>query len=74
MEIFEPLRNIGEPILDLSEPMPYEMLHNLITQMYPWGRKYSHRSVYVNDLDDQILDIVTEQSKAAPSDLSAVGI
>lgn len=69
-----PLREIADPIIDMSDPMPYEMLHDLGTQMFPWGRKYSHRSVFVDDLDDGLLGVIEEQGARAPSPLSAVGI
>jgi FAD/FMN-containing dehydrogenase len=73
-EVIEPLREIGEPLIDMSDMMPYEMLHDLGTQMYPWGRKYTHRSVFVDDLSDDIHNIVVEQTEAAPTPMSAVGI
>jgi len=73
MELFAPLREVAEPLLDMSEPMPYELLHDLGTQMYPWGRNYSHRSVFVDDLDD-VLGVVEERSEDAPSELSAIGV
>jgi FAD/FMN-containing dehydrogenase len=50
------------------------MLHDLGTQMFPWGRKYCHRSVYVDELTDEILDVVHEQAEKAPSPLAATGI
>lgn len=74
MEVIAPLREIAEPIVDMSEPMPYEVLHDLGTQMYPWGRNYVHRSVFVDDLTDEIHDIIAEQTKAAPGDLDAIGV
>ena len=73
-EVIEPLREIGEPLIDMSDMMPYEMLHDLGTQMYPWERKYTHRSVYVDDLSDEIHNVIVEQTEAAPTPMSAVGI
>lgn len=72
--VIEPLRSVTEPLIDMSDVMPYEMLHDLGTQMYPWGRKYTHRSVFVDDLSDEVHDIVLEQAEAAPTPMSAVGI
>ncbi|WP_135366638.1 FAD-binding oxidoreductase [Halosimplex halophilum] len=73
-EVIEPLREIGEPLIDMSDVMPYEMLHDLGTQMYPWGRKYTHRSVFVDDLSEDIHETVVEQTEVAPTPMSAVGI
>ncbi|WP_120246506.1 FAD-binding oxidoreductase [Halopiger aswanensis] len=72
--VIEPLRDIAEPLLDMSDVMPYEALHDLGTQMYPWGRKYTHRSVFVDEVTDDIRDIILEQTEAAPSPMSAVGV
>lgn len=74
MEAIQPFREISEPLLDMSEPMPYMQLHALGSMMYPDGRKYSHRSVYVDNLNEDYLDQVIESADAAPSPMGAVGI
>ena len=73
-EIVEPLRNAADPLVDMSDVMPYETLHDLGTQMYPWGRKYTHRSVFVDELTDDIRDLVLEQTEAAPTPMAAIGV
>ncbi|SFC36297.1 FAD/FMN-containing dehydrogenase [Halobiforma haloterrestris] len=73
-EVIEPLRNVTEPLIDMSDVMPYETLHDLGTQMYPWGRKYTHRSVFVDDLTDDVHDLVLERTEAAPTPMSAIAI
>ena len=74
MAAIEPLRNVTEPIIDMSEPMPYEVLHDLGTQMFPWGRKYAWRSVFVDELTDEIHDVILEQKDAAPGPMDAIDI
>ncbi len=73
-EVIAPLRDIGDPLIDMSDVMPYEMLHDLGTQMYPWGRKYTHRSVFVDELTDAVHDIILEQTEAAPTPMAAIGV
>ncbi|NHX35743.1 MULTISPECIES: FAD-binding oxidoreductase [Halolamina] len=73
-EAIAPLREIGEPLLDMSDVMPYEMLHDLGTQMYPSGRKYTHRSVFVDEFGPEIREIVREQTEAAPAPMAAIGV
>ncbi|WP_135855074.1 FAD-binding oxidoreductase [Halorussus salinus] len=73
-EAIQPFREITEPLLDMSEPMPYLMLHELGTQLFPDGRNYCHRSVYVEHLSDEILDLVVDHAEEAPSSLSGIGI
>ncbi|MDY6818802.1 MAG: FAD-binding oxidoreductase [Halobacteriales archaeon] len=74
MSAIAPLREITDPILDLSEPMPYELLHDLGTQMFPWGRNYAWRSVFVDELTDEIHNVILEQKEAAPGPMDAIDI
>jgi FAD/FMN-containing dehydrogenase len=74
MAAFEELRSVTEPVLDLTEPMPYEVLHDLGTQMFPWGRKYAWRSVFVDELTDEIHDVILEQKASAPGPMDAIDI
>lgn len=74
MEAIQPFREITEPLLDMSEPMPYLVLHELGTMMFPEGRNYCHRSVFVDDLSDPVIDRIIDHADDAPSPLSGVGI
>lgn len=74
MEAFAPLRGVTDPLVDNSEPVPYEMLHELGTMLHPWGRKYVHRSVFVDDLTDEIHRCALERTDAAPGRMDGVGI
>jgi|AntDeeMetagen285_2_1112576.scaffolds.fasta_scaffold01996_6 hypothetical protein len=74
MEIIDPLRNVAEPIIDMSEPMPYEVLHDLGTQLYPWGRNYVHRSVFLDELNEAVHSIIRDQTNAAPGPMDAIAI
>lgn len=73
-EAIAPLREVTEPLLDMSDVMPYELLHDLGTQMFPWGRKYCHRSVFVDELSDDILEVVVDSVENAPAPINGVGI
>lgn len=74
LSTFEPLREVTEPLVDNSGPVPYEMLHELGTMLHPWGRKYVHRSVYVDDLTDELHALLLEQTEAAPGPMDGVGV
>jgi FAD/FMN-containing dehydrogenase len=43
-----PLRQLGDPIADLSEPMPYTEAQKLLDEDYPEGGRYYWKSVNVN--------------------------
>lgn len=70
----QPFREITKPLLDMSEPMPYLLLHELGTMMFPEGRRYCHASAFVDDLDAEVIDFVIRQTTERPSPLSGVGI
>jgi FAD/FMN-containing dehydrogenase len=74
MAALQPFREITEPLLDMSEPMPYLMLHQLGTMMFPEGRNYCHRSCFVDDLSDDVIESLVDHMEDAPSDLSGVGV
>ena len=75
MEALQPFRElVDEPLLDMSEPMPYLMLHQLGTMMFPEGRNYCHRSCFVDDLSDNVIDAIVGHANEAESPLSGVGV
>jgi FAD/FMN-containing dehydrogenase len=74
MGVFAPLREVTEPLVDNSEPVPYAMLHELGTMLHPWGRKYVHRSAFVDELTDDLGAFLLERTEAAPGPMDGVGI
>ncbi len=74
MEAVAPLREIGDPLIDASDGLPYEALHEVGTLMHPWRRKYINRSVFVDDLTEAVRDLVVERTDAAPGVLDGVGV
>ncbi|WP_264183027.1 FAD-binding oxidoreductase [Haloterrigena turkmenica] len=74
MDALQPFREISEPLLDMSEPMPYLQLHELGTMMFPEGRNYSHRSCYVDELSEELIDAIIAHADEAPSPLAGVGV
>lgn len=75
MKALQPFRELAEePLLDMSEPMPYLMLHQLGTMMFPEGRNYCHRSCFVDDLDDDVIEAIIDHTEKAESPLAGVGV
>jgi FAD/FMN-containing dehydrogenase len=74
METFAPLREVTDPLVDNSEPVPYAMLHEMGTLLHPWGRKYVHRSVFVDELTEELHEFVLDRTAAAPGPMDGVGI
>lgn len=74
MQALQPFREIAEPLIDMSEPMPYLLLHQLGTMMFPEGRNYCQRSCFVDDLSDEVIAAVVGHMEGPPSELSAIGV
>lgn len=74
-EKLQPFRELtDEPLLDMSEPMPYLVLHQLGTTMFPEGRNYCHRSCFVDSLADDLIEAALDHMEDALSDLSGIGV
>jgi FAD/FMN-containing dehydrogenase len=73
-KVIKPYREVAEPIIDLSEPKPFPELQQTLDEDYPNGRHYYWKSVYINELSDNVLDIVERYAQSRPSPLSSVDV
>jgi hypothetical protein len=70
----QPLRELGTPLLDMSGPMPYEVMQHLFDEEYPKGRHYYWKSSYLGGLSDPAIDTLIEIGKRRASPLTSVDI
>ena len=73
-QILKPLRDLGDPIVDLSEPMPYTEVQKLLDEDYPEGGRYYWKSVNVNGLGDEEIEHLMVHAETAPSDHSTIDV
>jgi FAD/FMN-containing dehydrogenase len=73
-EALKPLRELGDPIVDFSGPMPYTEVQKLLDEDYPDGWRYYWKSVNVDGLDDAVIEALIEHAEAAPSDHSTIDV
>ncbi len=73
-EATRPLRELATPIADFSGPMPYLELQQIFDPEYPDGRRYYWKSIYIDSLDDEVVDILTDSAARRPSPLSSVDV
>ena len=65
----QPLRELGEPLLDISGVMPYCMIQQLYDPMFPKGVHRAYfKSVYLNGLSDEQIDAIAPRAMDRPSD------
>lgn len=72
--VLKPLRELGDPIADLSEPMPYTDAQKLRDEDYPEGGRYYWKSVNVNGLGDEEIERLMAHAETAPSDHSTIDV
>jgi hypothetical protein len=69
------LRGWGNPIADLSGPMPYLEVQQFFDEDYPkWEKRYYWTSSYTHSLDDQLIDDLLRLTAAMPSGHSNVDL
>jgi FAD/FMN-containing dehydrogenase len=61
-----PLREMGEPAMDLSAPMPFLAVHEIATEMFPSGNRYSWHSLYASELSDDLVGRIAAAGESAP--------
>lgn len=72
--VFKPLREIAAPAVDLSGPMPYLMAQKLFDPEYPNGRRYYWKSIYMKELSDAAIDMLSAYAASRPSPISSLDV
>lgn len=63
----QPLRNVGDPIADLVEPMPYTAVQQMFDADYQAGARNYWKTQLVEPLSDEAIDIVVERADPLPT-------
>ena len=69
-----PLRALGEPLADLSGPMPYVDAQRVLDADYPDGGRYYWKSIALDSLDAEAIEVLSRWTVAAPSGHSTVDV
>jgi FAD/FMN-containing dehydrogenase len=72
--VVQPLRELGEPIVDLSGPMHWTEAQAMLDEDYPDGWRYYWKSVNLPELSDEVIQRLVEHAAAAPSSHSTVDV
>lgn len=70
--ILQPLRELAQPLFDLTGEMPYTTLQAAFDPFFPRGRLYYWKSSYIDELSDDAIGTMIEQARQRPSGLSSV--
>lgn len=61
-----PLREMGEPAMDMSGRMPFLALHEIANELFPSGNRYSWHSLYTTELSDDLVDRIATNATTRP--------
>ena len=73
-EATQPLRQIATPIADLSGAMPYLEAQQLFDPDYPKGLRYYWKSLYLDELGDEVIRLACDAGADRPTPLSTVEV
>jgi FAD/FMN-containing dehydrogenase len=71
----QPLRELGKPLLDFSDKMPYCAIQSLYDGLFPKGRDRSYfKSLYLSSLSDAAIADITGRWASCPSPMSLTSV
>jgi FAD/FMN-containing dehydrogenase len=73
-EVLRPLREVGEPLVDFSAVMPFVEAQQIYDPDYPAGHRYYWKSTNLDRLSEEVIDVLVEHARAAPSKHSTIDV
>ena len=70
--LVEPLRDLGDPIADLSGALPYVDMQQVFDADYPDGMRYYWRSLHLPGLTDEVIGRAVDWMDSRPSKESTI--
>jgi len=73
--VIQPLRELGDPVLDLSGPAPYTSVQMAFDPLFVKGERLNYwKSLYLDSLDDQAIDLIIARGNDRPSPWSLIAV
>ena len=74
-DLMKPLRELGNPILDLSGPLPYVDLQTAFDPLFSKGERQNYwKSLYLNTLDENAIEKIVERAHNRPDPWSLIAL
>jgi hypothetical protein len=73
-EAVRPLREFGNPVLDVCQPKPYLAHQAMFDASFPHGWWYYFRSCDVAELSDDVIDIMVEHGNRIVSPITSIAL
>jgi FAD/FMN-containing dehydrogenase len=73
MRVMQPLRELGKPLADISQPMPFSAVQSAFDPFFPMGRLQSYwKAQNLASLPDEAIAIIAERAAERPSPVTLV--
>ena len=73
MKVMQPLRELGTPLADISQPMPFSMVQTAFDPLFPMGKLQSYwKAQNLADLPDKAAEVIAARANQRPSPLTLV--
>ena len=73
-QVVQPLKDFGEPVLDLCVPKPYLVHQRLLDPSFRHGNWYYVRSCDVAALSDEVIEVMVEYGQQITSPVSSIAL
>lgn len=71
-EVVQPLRDFGEPIVDMVQPMPFTALQQMLDEQNAPGARNYWKTQLVDPLPDDAIAMVVDSTRAIQSDMTQI--
>jgi FAD binding domain/Berberine and berberine like len=73
MPMLQPLRELGTPLVDLSQPMPFTAVQSAFDPLFPRGQLRAYwKTQYLDELSDAAIDTIAAKALDRPEPLTLV--
>ncbi|WP_255171030.1 FAD-binding oxidoreductase [Natrononativus amylolyticus] len=73
-DVFQVLLESATPVVDPSGPMAFVDMQSMLDEDYPDGLRYYWKSIYLDELTDEVIELMVRVNESAPSALSTVDL
>jgi FAD/FMN-containing dehydrogenase len=75
MKVLQPLRELGTPLVDLSQPMPFTAVQTAFDPLFPRGQLRAYwKSQYLDELSDGAIALMAARAAERPAPLTLVNM
>jgi FAD/FMN-containing dehydrogenase len=71
MKVLQPLRELGSPLADISQPMPFTAVQTAFDGFFPRQQWQSYwKALYLPELSDEVIDLIAQKAQSRPAPLT----